>query len=213
MKLENQVNWRNIRNNNLYYITDDGKVYSLKSSKQKELKQHPHKGYMRVWLSNHNKSSAWLVHRLVANAFISNPDNKPQVNHKDGNKQNNRLENLEWVTREEQELHKREILGWDNKGKKNPHYGYSTAKLYPSPELRNRLVELGIPRWKHNLAELGEMIKEEVKKQDSGIEISDLFFENELPTLQYNQYKDISADTEANARASMLIWLIEQGKE
>jgi len=52
-----------------------------------------------------------LIHRLVANAFIPNPQNKPCVNHKNGNKLDNRLENLEWVTYSENERHSYDILG------------------------------------------------------------------------------------------------------
>ena len=53
---------------------------------------------MKVYLSKNGKTKAEYVHRLVALAFIPNPDNKPQVNHKDENKQNNYVDNLEWAT-------------------------------------------------------------------------------------------------------------------
>lgn len=56
------------------------------------------KGYVYVTLWLHSKHYKKFVHRLVANAFIPNPDGKPQVNHIDGNPQNNKAENLEWVT-------------------------------------------------------------------------------------------------------------------
>lgn len=59
------------------------------------------KGYLTVLLYDGTGGSRWVpVHRLVATAFISNPNNLPQVNHKDENKQNNRVDNLEWCTNE-----------------------------------------------------------------------------------------------------------------
>lgn len=74
--------------------------------KGKILKQQVDKyGYMRVHCYMNNKSKQYQVHRLVALSFISNPDNKPQVNHKDGNKQNNRVDNLEWSTNKENVEH------------------------------------------------------------------------------------------------------------
>ena len=83
-----------------YLIFDDGRVFSLKSNRF--LKLSPHKSangtYLSVELFNSNGSKRLLVHRLVAMAFIPNPDNLPQVNHKDENKHNNHVNNLEWCT-------------------------------------------------------------------------------------------------------------------
>lgn len=62
-------------------------------------------GYLRVALSKNGKTKRFLVHRLVAIAYIPNPENKKQVNHKDGNKQNNAVENLEWCTISENAQH------------------------------------------------------------------------------------------------------------
>lgn len=55
-------------------------------------------GYVSVILKHNNVKKTYLVHRLVAKAFIPNPDNLPQINHKDGNKENNNVNNLEWCT-------------------------------------------------------------------------------------------------------------------
>lgn len=67
-------------------------------------------GYKVVKMRNKNKVCTLKVHRIVATAFLPNPDNKPQVNHKDGNKTNNNVTNLEWVTASENIKHAK-ILG------------------------------------------------------------------------------------------------------
>lgn len=72
------------------------------------------KGYMYVQLSKNGKTSSKYVHRLVAGALISNPENKPTVNHKNGNKADNSVENLEWTTYTENNVHSVRILGNDN---------------------------------------------------------------------------------------------------
>lgn len=61
--------------------------------------------YYTVSLSKDNKVRQWRIHILVANAFIRNPEHKPQVNHIDGDKFNNNVANLEWVTARENKLH------------------------------------------------------------------------------------------------------------
>lgn len=83
----------------------NGKVQVVKS-KEKILKNTISKcGYMQARLSKNNKHGLKSVHRLVAQAFIPNLENKPQVNHIDGNKQNNRVDNLEWCNNSENQLH------------------------------------------------------------------------------------------------------------
>lgn len=67
--------------------------------------QEDKKGYLRVRLSLHDKKATAKVHRLVATAFIPNPEGKPQVNHKDTDKHNNRVGNLEWATNSENQIH------------------------------------------------------------------------------------------------------------
>lgn len=63
------------------------------------------KGYYHVCLCKNSKAKKFRIHRLLSQAFIPNPLNKPCINHKDGNKQNNKLENLEWVTHSENTFH------------------------------------------------------------------------------------------------------------
>lgn len=62
-------------------------------------------GYWRVELWANGRGRKFLLHRLLAEAFIPNPEGKPQVNHIDGNKPNNSLSNLEWVTQSENQIH------------------------------------------------------------------------------------------------------------
>ena len=80
-----------------YSVNEDGEVYNDRGTKLKP--EIARNGYARVLLSNgvdHREHK--LVHRLVAEAYIPNPDRLPQVNHKDFNRQNNHVDNLEWCT-------------------------------------------------------------------------------------------------------------------
>lgn len=82
-----------------YKVYEDGTIISVKGQHEKIMKLRPNpKGYLRIILRIDNKPQDWLVHRLVATLFIPNPDNKPQVDHIDGNKSNNSVSNLRWVT-------------------------------------------------------------------------------------------------------------------
>lgn len=74
--------------------------------------------YKRVTLSYKNKTKRFVVHRLVALAFIPNPKNKSCVNHIDGDKINNKVENLEWCTYSENERHSYNVLGKINSRRK-----------------------------------------------------------------------------------------------
>lgn len=101
-----------------YYVTDTGDVYSRQTFRNpdgriRRIKPVETKGgYLRVWLSDQNhQKHLLLVHRLVAETFIPNPENKCDVNHIDGNKQNNCVQNLEWATKSENILHAYKVLG------------------------------------------------------------------------------------------------------
>lgn len=119
-----------------YYITKSGQVYSCKkSNKPKRLKFVINRyGYVAYTLVR-NKPYHTFLHRLMALTFIPNPNNLPQVNHKDGNKLNNTVENLEWCTNKENQRH-----SWDiglregvreclrSNGKRNQVFGTNALK-------------------------------------------------------------------------------------
>lgn len=132
--------WKDIRGYKGYYqISNLGKVRSLlrtfvcKDGKPQTkpmviLKHCVHKdGYHFVELTKNNKRKHVLVHRLVAETFILNPDNKSEVNHISGNKDDNSISNLEWVNRSENMRHRIDVLGfkgglYGKLGKLNPRH-------------------------------------------------------------------------------------------
>lgn len=100
---------RTLSNFSNYFIYSDGQVFSQKKNQYLPF-QKTRDGYLVVTLqSDEGDRKTFKVHRLVALCFIENPDNKETVNHKDGNKENNQVSNLEWSTRSEQSQH-----AWDN---------------------------------------------------------------------------------------------------
>lgn len=97
--------WKNIKGyEGFYKISNFGRVESL--YKNKILKSCiSHNGYVEITLYKDKTKKRFAIHRLVAKAFIPNPDNKPEVNHIDNNPQNNHVSNLEWVTHKENVRH------------------------------------------------------------------------------------------------------------
>ena len=108
--------WRPIaETKGLIEVSDFGRVRSLLRGTPRVLKtQADKKGYHRVRVTIEREKMCFKVHREVAKAFLHNPDNLPQVNHKDGNKGNNSVANLEWVTNRDNAHHAIKNGLWDS---------------------------------------------------------------------------------------------------
>ena len=110
MKIKHEQ-WKAIaEGNGEYHISDHGRVKSLKFGKERILKRAINSsGYWYIFIFVKNQKPKFcMIHKLMAVAFIPNTENKKEVNHKDGNKLNNNLCNLEWVTHSENMKH-----AWD----------------------------------------------------------------------------------------------------
>lgn len=108
-----------------YEIYEDGRVYSHFTNKF--LNPETDKDdYKIIWLSGINGRKRFKLHRLIAMTFLSNPENLPQVNHIDGNKANNAVENLEWCD-----------------AKHNMQHAYKTGLNKFNEELRSHIIALG----------------------------------------------------------------------
>lgn len=109
----------------IYQVSNLGRVKSLErivlskgvATKRKErvLKSSNRRGYRQLTLAKNRSRAQRSVHRLVAEVFIPNPDNKKEINHIDGNKANNIVDNLEWCTRKENAVHSIKVLGHKSK--------------------------------------------------------------------------------------------------
>ena len=98
--------WRDIPGyEGFYQVSDLGNIRSIRFNKIRNMKSWDSNGYRAVELYLNNNGYTVGIHRLVALAFIPNPENKPEVNHKDRNRSNNNVENLEWVTQSENVAH------------------------------------------------------------------------------------------------------------
>lgn len=126
--------WRPVKGfEGAYSVSNKGRIRNDRSGKILNPSKN-NEGYLYVALSNNNYKKHKRVHRLVAEAFIANPLNKPQVNHIDHNKENNTALNLEWVTPQENTDH--EIRSNGNKTR--------TSQLRSNGRYRKGKVQLTI---------------------------------------------------------------------
>lgn len=105
--------WKEVEDYPNYEVSNLGIVRNKKTKKIKVFSDNGH-GYLRGTFYKNNKAATLYLHRIIAIAYIENPLNLPQVNHKDGNKYNNEISNLEWCDNSFNQLHKNYTLKHGN---------------------------------------------------------------------------------------------------
>lgn len=137
-----------------YEVSNLGNVRSLKRKgyKNGNLRQgEKTTGYLIVVLYKDGKGTTKSVHRLVAKAFIPNPKNKPQVNHIDSNRKNNKVENLEWVTRAE-----------------NAQHAYDSGSRVVTEKVKKHCKEMGKKYGRKNIRSINEPNQRKVVMMKDG---------------------------------------------
>ena len=135
-----QEEFRKINGYPNYSVSDKGNVRN--DSTGKILKGFNSNGYLRVELTNTERAKKYRIHRLVADAFIPNPDNKQCVDHIDNNKVNNNVENLRWATIQEN-TRNMSLTGKNTSGYKGVSFNRFTQKWVASIKNNGRSVHIG----------------------------------------------------------------------
>lgn len=127
-----------------YLVSNKGSVYSLHRNRLMIPKKGK-TGYLRITLCDNGRKRNTSVHRIVAEAFIDNPENKPTVNHKNEDKHDNRVENLEWATNAEQNTHGTRIAraimhtDWKKRSGKIDYVAIARKHDYSKQTMCNRI--------------------------------------------------------------------------
>ena len=164
-----------IKEHETYGITKCGKIFDLRTKTEKKTNESVD-GYLRVNLLTEKGNKHYSNHRLLALTLIPNPENKPEVDHIDRNRQNNNIENLRWATKGEQEINKLMLkkkniyknIYWENGGsKKCP---YSAWRIRIKVLSKNINISKRLLTHKYTLEEV-KIIRDK------------LYVENDLPIL------------------------------
>lgn len=130
--------WKIVNFNSNYEVSNLGKLRNTKTKNVLKLRDNGH-GYLVAHLYNKGKRKVEYIHRLVAYCFIPNIDNKEEVNHKDGDKSNNCVKNLEWVTKSENIKHSYKIGLREITEKQRQNAILQLSKITPEALLRGKL--------------------------------------------------------------------------
>lgn len=149
--------WKDVRTHQeLYRVSSIGSVFSVRNNKKLSLWKDKD-GYLRCNLKKNSVVRQISVHRLVAEAFIPNPENKPQVNHKNGVKSDNRIENLEWATNSENQQHKCKVLGYRPSKENVEKMLMGTKKYNLLPEIKKKKADVARKRFSKKIIDITTM--------------------------------------------------------
>lgn len=150
--------WKDVKEyEELYEISNTGKLRSKDRTilKSNGIMQHRKgvlialalnsDGYLQAKLCKNGKIKTCKIHRLVVEHFLDNPYNLPEINHKDFNRQNNIVNNLEWISHKENTQHSAKAGHYKHYGSSNPNYKNSTLKEFykNNPEEKKKLLRVG----------------------------------------------------------------------
>lgn len=148
--MNNEIEWKPVIGyEGLYEVSNMGDVRSLRrnSTVGLVLAKFVDRGYVRYNLSIEGKTKSFTGHKIVANAFMPKVEGKKYINHKNGIRNDNRVENLEWCTQAENQWHKVHVLGSTGKGNKAAFYKRGKGNLYATPNVTYALSQFGIYTW------------------------------------------------------------------